>query len=127
MLPSRTCSLEHSYVLRRDSSLVNPLLILATSHFGGSSCEGKPAGLAEFSFPIALAQLPVSYSHGFRVAGTQTAAGYVGWVGETEDEESEKRQCHSLSRQFVEDQFEQKIHPILDVVLSNSVFGKSSF
>lgn len=127
MLPSRTCSLEHSYVLRPDSSLVNPHLILATSHLGGSSCEGKPAGLADFSFPIALAQLPVSHSHGFRVAGTQTAAGYVDWVGETEDEESEKRQCHSLSRQFVEDQFEQKIHPILDVVLSNSVFGKSSF
>ena len=33
--------------------------------------------------------LPVSFMDRFRVSGVQTAAGYIGWLGETEDEESE--------------------------------------
>ena len=43
--------------------------------------------------------LPVSFMDRFRVAGAQTAAGYVGWLGETEDAESEShivKQMRSL-------------------------------
>jgi amidase len=33
--------------------------------------------------------LPVSFMDRFRIAGVETAAGYIGWLGKPEDEESE--------------------------------------
>lgn len=35
--------------------------------------------------------IPVSFMDRFRIAGVQTAAGYVGWLGNIEDEDSESQ------------------------------------
>ena len=43
--------------------------------------------------------IPVSFMDRFRIAGVETAAGYIGWLGKTEDEESESlvvKQMRSL-------------------------------